>query len=369
MTAVRTGLERLALGDEDAVRLVRGRRVGLVAHPASCTRSFVHARTVLEGVGAHVCALFGPEHGFGGEAQDMVAVGSQSTDVPIHTLYGSSFDSLSPSREALDGLDALVVDLQDVGARYYTFVWTAALCLRAAAAAGVQTIVLDRPNPLGGIVVEGEPQQPGFLSFVGLYPIPVRHGKTLGEIVAMVREIEAISPDALTVVPMQGWSREMLFPQTGLPWILPSPNMPTFDTALVYPGGCLLEGTLLSEGRGTTRPFEIWGHPELDGSALARRFASRGHAGIVLRPLSFEPRFQKHAGRICGGVQAHVTDSRIARTYAAYRDMITIARELLGGDFAWRTEPYEFVSEVPAIDLLTGSAAFREQVDSGARLE
>ncbi len=368
MSEVLTGLDRIAAGDAGACAKIRGRTIGLVAHPASVDRRLVHARHVLTRAGAKIAALFGPEHGFGGEAQDMAAVGSgrERGEVPVHSLYGTSEAALSPTAEQLAGLDAIVVDLQDVGARYYTFVWTAALVLRAAAAAGVETIVLDRPNPLGGAIVEGAPQRPGYRSFVGLYDVPVRHGLTVGEIAARTRVLEKLDDRALSIVAMRGWRRRMTFPETRLPWVLPSPNMPTFDTARVYPGGCLLEGTLASEGRGTTRPFEIFGAPWVDGAALARRVSLRG---AVLRPLSFQPTFHKHAGAICGGVQVHVTDERVFAPYEAYLLLLDAMKRQAGERFAWRTERYEFVSDRPAIDLLTGGPEVREAIDRGTGLD
>jgi uncharacterized protein YbbC (DUF1343 family) len=266
----------------------------------------------------------------------------------------------------LGDLDAVVVDLQDIGSRYYTFVWTAACMLRAAAAQGVETIVLDRPNPLGGVVVQGGPQRAGYQSFVGMYDVAVRHGMTIAELCALCCAQHGLDTRSLTVVPMLGYTRDLDFAGTGLPWVLPSPNMPTLDTARVYPGGCLLEGTNLSEGRGTTRPFEIWGAPYLDGAALAR-WASCD--GAVLRPLSFTPAFHKHAGVRCGGVQLHVTDPDLFAPYAAYLRLIAGARALCGGAMAWRTEPYEFVRDRPAIDLLTGGPEFRTLVDAGEPLE
>lgn len=367
MSRVATGLDRVAAKDPAALRALRG-RAGLLAHPASVDSRLVHARRVLREAGVEVVALFGPEHGYGGEAQDMIEVGHarDPEGLPIYSLYGATEEELSPRPEQLEGLDVLVVDLQDVGSRYYTFVWTAALALKAAARAGVRTVILDRPNPLGGEVVEGAPQRPGYRSFVGLYDVAVRHGMTIGEIATMVRALEGLDEDALTVVPMRGWSRAMRFGATGLPWVLPSPNMPTLDTALVYPGGCLIEGTSLSEGRGLTRPFEIWGAPGLDGRALAERVAIDG---AVLRPLTFRPTFHKHAGRLCGGVQVHVVDPERFSPYAAYLRLITEAALLLGDRFAWRNDPYEFVRDVPAIDLLTGGPEFRAAVEARAPLD
>ncbi len=367
MTQVVTGLDRIAAGDAEARAAVRG-RAGLVAHPASVDRHLRHVRWVLAEAGVELAALFGPEHGYGGEAQDMIGVedARDPEGLPIHSLYGATEEALSPRPEQLDGLDVLIVDLQDVGSRYYTYVWTAALALRAAARAGVRTVVLDRPNPLGGAMVEGAPQRPDHRSFVGLYDVSVRHGMTIGELATMVREIEGLDEAALTVVRMHGWERAMRFDRTGLPWVLPSPNMPTLDTALVYPGGCLLEGTRLSEGRGLTRPFEVWGAPGLDGRALAANVAIEG---AVLRPTTFQPTFHKHGGLICGGVQVHVTDADRFQPYAAYLRLVAEAARLLGPRFAWRPDPYEFVADIPAIDLLTGGPEYRAAVDAGRPLD
>jgi uncharacterized protein YbbC (DUF1343 family) len=361
---VLSGLDRLAMGDEVVCGLVRGRRIGLLAHAASVTQRFVPALDVVRAQGGRVKALFGPEHGWAGSAQDMIAVGPSAGALPVHTLYGATESSLSPTPEMLAGLDAIVIDLSDVGARYYTFVWTAALAMQAAAKAGVETIVLDRPNPLGGDVLEGAPQRPGYRSFVGLYDVPVRHGMTLGELCRMVRELEGLDERALTLVAMRGWRRAMRFRHTGLPWIQPSPNMPTEDTATVYPGGCLLEGTNASEGRGTTRPFEVFGAPGLGGEALRDRVGPID--GAALRPLAFEPTFHKHARTLCGGVQVHVTDGRRFAPYAAYLRILMAMRELSPG-FRWRTETYEFVSDRPAIDLLTGGPEARIAIDAGDR--
>jgi uncharacterized protein YbbC (DUF1343 family) len=298
----------------------------------------------------------------------MIGVGDarDPEGLPIHSLYGATEEALSPRPEQLADLDLLIVDLQDIGSRYYTYVWTAALALRAAAKRGVRTVILDRPNPLGGVLVEGAPQRPGHRSFVGLYDVAVRHGMTIGELAMMVRALEGLDEDALTVVGMRGWSRAMRFDETGLPWVLPSPNMPTLGTALVYPGGCLLEGTTLSEGRGLTRPFEVWGAPGLDGRALAERVSIEG---AVLRPTTFQPTFHKHGGKICGGVQVHVIDRDSFAPYSAYLRLIAEAAKLLGDRFAWRHDPYEFVAEVPAIDLLTGGPEYRAAVDATASLD
>jgi uncharacterized protein YbbC (DUF1343 family) len=360
---MRDGLTRLSQGDEQTVGLVRGRKVGLLAHPASVDATLRHAEHVLPAAGAQLRAIFGPEHGYTGHAQYMVGVEDQGSAVPVYSMYGETFEDLSPKPAQLAGLDAVVVDLQDVGSRYYTFVWSMALMLKACAQAGVQCIVLDRPNPIGGEILEGAPQRPGYRSFVGLYDVPVRHGLTIGELARMVLDLEGLPKDALQVVPMQGWQRGASFAETGLPWVLPSPNMPTPDTALVYPGGCLLEGTNVSEARGTTRPFELFGAPFIDGAQLARVSGP----GVRLRACAFEPTFNKFQGTTCQGVQVHVHDASALRSYELYlRAIAWIARTY--PQFAWRTEPYEYVSDRPAIDLLTGGPEFRAVASSESAL-
>ncbi len=362
-----TGLDRLSLGDVDAGAQVRGRRVGLLAHAASFDSRFRPAFEVLTAAGADVRAIFGPEHGFSGAAQDMIGVGDQvrEDELPIYSLYGDSYDDLSPKAKWLKGLDAVVVDLQDVGSRYYTYVWTAALMLKAAAAAGIETVVLDRPNPLGGARMEGAPQRAGYRSFVGLYDVSVRHGLTIGEVLELVKNVEGIDREALKVVPMNGWTREMTWRQTGLPWVMPSPNMPSLDTARVYPGGCLIEGTRLSEGRGTTRPFEVWGAPGLD----VRPLLELDLPGAALRRLALTPTFHKYAGEVCDGVQVHVTDDALFEPYEAYLRLVAAAVSQRAPEARWRTEPYEFVADRPAIDLLTGGPEYRELVDRNQSLD
>ncbi len=365
---VQTALDRLSLGESSVTKLVRDRRIGLVAHPASVTRELVHAKDVLLANGAKILALFGPEHGYGGEAQDMIGVDNArdpETGAPIHSLYGASFDSLSPKREWLEGLDALVIDLQDVGSRYYTFVWTAVLCARVCDAMGIELIVLDRPNPLGGARIEGAPQSPALRSFVGLRSVPVRHGLTIAEIVEDAARDEGLS--CVRTVKMQGWQRSMLYGDTGLRWVLPSPNMPTPETAIVYPGGCLLEGTNASEGRGSTRPFELFGAGYVDAPALAKAMQRDGGAGFIARATTFRPTFHKWAAQNIGAVQVHVTDASVFEPYRAYLAAISHMRKSEG--FSWRTEKYEFVDDVPAIDLLTGDARVREAIDLRATID
>src|SRR5262249_40398403 len=272
--------------------------------------------------------------------------------------------SLSPQPEQLAGLDVLVIDLVDVGSRYYTFQATMLLCLEAAARHGLRTLVLDRPNPLGGVAVEGPLLRPGFESFVGMHPLPTRHGLTIGEL-ARLYQAERGLQGQLEVVPCEGWQREHYFDATGLPWVLPSPNMPTLETALVYSGQCLLEGTNLSEGRGTTRPFELCGAPWIEPRALAARLREADLPGVVFRPAWFQPTFQKWAGQTCGGVQLHVRDRDAFQPVRTGLALLQAYRELSGDRFAWRREPYEFVADRPAIDLLFGNARERLALERG----
>lgn len=355
---MQTGLDRLA-SDPSLSSLVaelRGSRVGLLAHPASVTKELVHVLDVLRALEISPRVFFGPEHGWAGQAQDMIGVGDATEgDARVVSLYGERYEDLSPRREDLDGVDVVVIDLQDVGSRYYTFVWTAVLVARACRDVGVRVVVLDRANPIGD-VVEGQLQDPGFLSFVGLERIPIRHGLTLGEIVAWRARLEGYA-ELVTVVRTTGRGADR-------PFVMPSPNMPTYDTALVYPGGCLLEGTNLSDGRGTTRPFEITGAPWLDGVRLARELGATKLGGFVARPISFEPTFHKHAKRTCGGVQIHPLEK--FRPVATYMALIALAQRAHPEHFAFRTEKYEFVDHIPAFDLLTGSAFAREQMLAGA---
>ena len=325
----------------------------------------------MKAAGLDVRILFGPEHGFWGAAQDMEAVDSgEPSRIPVVSLYGAAYDDLSPKPEQLAGLDVVVSDLPDVGSRYYTFVWTTALMMKACAARGIPVVVLDRPNPLGGERIEGNLQEAPLLSFIGLYPVPVRHGMTPGEIATFVNREFSLGCD-LTVVRMRRGGalpgRRALAGDGA--WVLPSPNMPTRETALVYPGACLVEGTNLSEGRGTTRPFEIVGAPWLDADRAADAGNALGMPGVVFRPHLFKPTFQKQAGRLCGGVQAHVTDPESFRPFETYVRLIKALRDLDPKSFAWRTEIYEYRDDVPAVDLLAGTGIFRRLVDEGASLD
>jgi|JI10StandDraft_1071094.scaffolds.fasta_scaffold156082_2 uncharacterized protein YbbC (DUF1343 family) len=372
-TRVATGLD--VLRQEGFARL-RGRRVGLLAHPASVDARLDHAVELMAAAGVRLEALFGPEHGITGELQDMdvwdlaEGVRDPRTGARVHSLYGTRESSLRPTAAMLEGLDVVVVDLQDVGARYYTFAATMGYVMEAAAAAGVAVMVLDRPNPLGGRAedVEGPSIDHDHHSFVGAYAMPIRHGLTMAEYARAVADEKKLSLE-LELVPMVGWRRDMDFETTGLPWVLPSPNMPTVDTAWVYPGQCLIEGTNLSEGRGTTRPFELFGAPWLDARAWATAASRHAGPGVVLRPTVIRPMFHKHAKQASGAVQLHVTDRWAMRPLRATVALLAAARAQAPADFAWRTEVYEYVTDRLAIDLLFGSERPRRALETGVSVD
>jgi uncharacterized protein YbbC (DUF1343 family) len=302
-----------------------------------------------------------PEHGFYGVEQDMVAAADGRdplTGLPVVSLYGDTPESLRPEPGLFAELDLLVIDLQDVGARYYTYAATAVWTAEVAQAAGCEVWVLDRPNPLGGAEIEGNLPRPGFESFVGAFVLPVRHGLTLGELVRLEARRRGWTAEP-RVWKMEGWRREMLWSDTGRPWMAPSPNLPTAETALVYPGGCLIEATQLSEGRGTTRPFQLIGAPEIEPRALAAELAGSKLAGVRFVPTYFRPQYQKHAGETCGGVYIQVTEPGTYRPYRSGVELLAAVRRLAPAAAAWRTEAYEFVADRPAIDLLVGDDALR----------
>ena len=365
---VRPGLEVLI----DDPRPLLGKRIGLVTNQSAVSSDLQHAVRLLHaGRGWQLTALFGPEHGIWGEAQDMDHVGHSidpMTGLTVWSLYGKSEDDLKPRREALRNVDALVIDLQDIGSRYYTFIYTMAICMREAAQLGIPVIVLDRPNPIDGVHLEGNIREEKYSSFVGMFPLPTRHGMTAGELARYFNKIFSLNCDLL-VVPMRGWRRSMWWGDTGLPWVIPSPNMPTVYTATVYPGMCLVEGTNLSEGRGTTHPFELFGAPWLDPFKLAEQLNRLDLPGVRFRHHYFQPTFQKHAGKVCGGVELHVTNRSEFEPYRTGLWCVKIARDLNPEKFDWRRETYEFVSDRLAIDLLAGSDRYRRIVEEGGNLE
>ena len=367
--SVTPGLDRFVGGTAMGAAGLRNSRLGLIAHPASVTLSLTHAADAIRHAGYDLRALFGPQHGARGEKQDNMIESDHYLDpvtgLPVHSLYG---EVRKPTPAMLDGLDALLFDLQDVGVRVYTFVWTMALAMEACAEAAVRFVVLDRPNPIGGTRREGPVLRPGYESFVGLHPVPLRHGLTCGEMARWLNEVRGIGCD-LTVIPCEAWRRSMLWPDTGLPWVMPSPNLPTPDSCAVYPGMVLLEGTNLSEGRGTTRPFELFGAPWLNPTALAARLADARLPCVLFRPCHFEPTFQKHAGQRCGGAQLHVTDPHAFEPVRTAVEILVAAHALAPHDFAWRQPPYEYEKTLPPIDILWGHPALREGVDAGAGAE
>jgi uncharacterized protein YbbC (DUF1343 family) len=343
-----------------------GRRVGVVCNPASVDRELRHiADRLAQHPKARLAAIFGPQHGFRSDVQDnMIETGhahDETRRVPVYSLYS---EVREPTPGMLRDIDVLVVDLQDVGVRIYTYVYTLANCLKAARRDGVHVIVCDRPNPIGGVQVEGMVLVPGFESFVGMYPIPMRHGMTIGEIARLFNGHFGIGAD-LEVVSMHGWTRDLYWDRTGLTWIISSPNIPTFDTTTVYPGGVLFEGTNVSEGRGTTRPFELVGAPWVVAERFADAMNRRGLPGVFFRPALFEPTFHKHAKQSCAGCQVHVRDRWTFRAVETGVTLIEAFRAVSPGQFAWKPPPYEYEFEQMPIDCLAGSSALREQIDGG----
>ena len=354
---VRAGIERL-LGEDRA--LLTGSRVALVSNPASIDGRLRHAADLLaDDPEINLVALFGPQHGFRSDLQDNMIETPHGADrrrqVPIYSLYS---ETREPTAEMLRDVDVLVIDLQDVGTRVYTYIYTMANCMRAAARHGVRVVVCDRPNPVGGVAVEGPALRPEYSSFVGQYPIPLRHGLTIGEIARLFNQEFSIGA-ALDIVQLDGWHRPMYFDETGLPWVIPSPNLPTLDSVIVYPGAVLFEGTMLSEGRGTTRPFELLGAPWIDGDALAAAMNSRGLAGVHFRPVFFEPTFQKHARQTCGGCQLHVLDREAFQPVRVAVELLDEFRRQDPSSFAWRQPPYEYEHDKWPIDILYGSDRLR----------
>jgi uncharacterized protein YbbC (DUF1343 family) len=345
-------------------------RVGLVVHPASVNGKFEHAIGVCgRSRRFRLTALFGPQHGILGQTQDNMieweGTRDPATGLPVHSLYGRT---RKPQAEALANVDVLVIDLQDVGSRYYTFIWTLDLCMQACREAGKMIVVLDRPNPLAGHITEGPVLDPAFASFVGLRPLPVRHGMTIGEVGVYLRK--TFHPDLnYRVIRMQGWKRKMWFDRTRLPWVMPSPNMPTPDTALVYPGMCLFEATNVSEGRGTTRPFELFGAPFIHPETLVSVLRDFKLPGVVFRPLSFQPTFQKHAGQLCGGAQIHVTDRERFKPFKTGVAVLKAIHNTYPRDFRWNQPPYEYEEVNLPIDILAGSSRLRKDIEAWKDLD
>ncbi|MCZ6672334.1 MAG: DUF1343 domain-containing protein [Verrucomicrobia bacterium] len=362
--------------------MLKGAAVGVLANQASIdTRGHHLAGLLKKSSHCKLTKLFAPEHGFFGDAQDMDSVSDvndPSTGIEIISLYGQTAGNLSPTVENFAGLDALVVDLPDIGTRYYTFSQTMAYCMKVAGAAGVKVIVLDRPNPIGGAQIEGSPLTKAYRSFCGIGPIANRHGMTLGELAALFRggfgEGEAAIEKhncELEIIQVKGWQRSMYLDETSIPWVPPSPNMQSLETAGVYPGACLFEATNLSEGRGTSRPFELLGAPFVDPAAwiAATRKVGIPLEGVSLRAVEFTPQFQKYAGELCRGVQIHVDDRLTFKPYRFGIALLVAAAKTFPDDFKWRKQPYEFIDDVPAVDLLYGDDSLRNCAEGCSSIE
>jgi uncharacterized protein YbbC (DUF1343 family) len=335
----------------------RGTRIAALLHPASVSAKLEHTSHILErhnGDLFRLTAFFGPQHGFLGQTQDnMVEWKSYEhprLGIPVYSLYG---EHREPAAEMLKDVDVLAVDLQDVGARYYTFIWTMYLCMRACEKAAVHVLVLDRPNPINGVATEGPTLDPEYRSFVGMHPIPVRYGRTIGELAQQFQD-EAFPNCRLSILPMKNWARAMWFDQTGLPWVTPSPNMPTLDTATVYPGMCLFEGTNISEGRGTTRPFEVFGAPFIDAEVLCRELNNLKLRGVYFRETYFQPTFHKFAGELCGGAQLHLIDRETFCPFMTGVEIIKRVRKIYPEQFQWKQPPYEYEWKRLPIEVLIG---------------
>lgn len=361
------GIERLI---DQRMGLAHGARVGLVCNQASVDHSLNHVADLLSSEkGIRLTALFGPQHGIRGEVQDNMIETEHTIDkatgVPVFSLYS---ETREPTEDMLRDVDVLIFDLQDVGCRIYTFIYTLANCMRVAGKMGKKVIVCDRPNPISGEHVEGNILETDYASFVGQFPIATRHGMTVGELARMFAHQYGITCD-LDVISMLGWERGFWLDETDAPWVMPSPNMPTLDTATVFPGTVHLEGTQISEGRGTTRPFELVGAPYVDGEELARYLRELDLPGVYFRPCGFRPTFQKHAEKICGGIQIHVTDRRSFRPVITGIAIVKAIYELYGEDFRWKDPPYEYVFDKNPFDIVAGSAALREQIEDKASIE
>lgn len=364
---VKLGLEKVL---DEKQNLLKGLRVGLICNQASVNHKFRHAADLLfEHPAINLTALFGPQHGIRGDVQDNMIETAHTTDkltgLPIYSLYS---ETREPTLEMLSEVDCLVFDLQDVGCRVYTFIYTLANAMRACAKFGKQVLVLDRPNPIGGVAVEGNILKKGHESFVGMYPIPMRHGMTVGEIAQFFNKEFEINCN-LEVVPMDNWAREDFYDETDAPWVMPSPNIPTVDSTVVFPATVYFEGTQISEGRGTTRPFEIVGAPYISSKEYSDVLNSLELSGVIFRPVEFLPTFQKHMKELCGGVFLHVTDREAFEPVFCGVAMVKTAFDLYPNDFKWKTPPYEYVFDRNPFDVIAGTTELRESFETGIELK
>lgn len=376
--SVTTGLDKLV---RDKFVGLENKTLALLVNQSSVDSSFTH---ILEHFAKRpdlkLKKVFAPEHGLFGGPQDMESVSSTNerlTGVPVVSLYDGTTAGLSPSEKELQGIDILIIDIPDIGSRYYTYAQTTALAMEVAGRTKTKVIILDRPNPIDGVTIEGSPLKKKYRSFCGMLTVPQRHGLTLGELALMYQKGFGPSEDAypacsceLEIIKCEAWKRDQYIDDANGTWVIPSPNMPTLDTAIVYPGGCLFEGTNISEARGTTLPFELIGAPFIDGYELKKQTDKENIEllGAVLRPVSFIPKFQKWANQECGGVQIHVTNRKVFKPLRWSLALISATARLYPGQFKWRTDTYEFIDHIPAIDLLYGSDGFRKLVDQGGDL-
>ncbi len=349
---------------------LKGADVGLLIHPASVNRNLRHAIEIcLSSRNFNLTTLFGPQHGIRGETQDNMIEWQGFLDknigLPVYSLYG---DVRQPTPSMLNNINVLIIDLQDIGSRYYTFIWTMDLCLQSCNQMNKSVVVLDRPNPIGGHIIEGNVLNSEYASFVGLKPLPVRHGMTIGEIANYLKN--EFYPDLdLYIIPVKNWKRNRWFNETGLKWVPPSPNMPSLDTALVYPGMCLLEGTNISEGRGTTRPFEVFGAPFIDPDTLVGRLKEQPLPGVIFRPMYFKPTFQKHAGKLCGGAQIHVINREKFKPFKTGISILKAIYDLYPEEFSWKMPPYEYEYKKMPIDILAGTDRLRIEIEKGKTID
>ena len=367
MATVQTGLERFL---ESPPKWISNRRLGLLCNPAAVDCMLNHARLrVHHRFPGKLTALYSPQHGFFAEKQDNMIESGDITDpvlqIPVYSLYGKT---RIPTKEMLDSIDVLIVDLQDVGTRVYTFMYTLSYCLEAAKAFNKRVLVLDRPNPIAGLSIEGNCLDPAYSSFVGRYPLPMRHGLTMGELACLFNEHFSIGCD-LEVVPMKGWQRSMFFEQTGLPWIPPSPNLPSPVATLVYPGQVLWEGTNVSEGRGTAQPFELFGAPYVDSQRILAAVDPESMPGIILRPAAFEPTANKWQAQLCQGFQIHVTDPYAYRPYETSLRLLQVVIKHHRRDFEWKQPPYEYETQRLPIDLIIGDGKIRRRLENMEPIE
>jgi uncharacterized protein YbbC (DUF1343 family) len=367
MAKIATGLDQFG---QKSWKKFRGLSLALLANQASVDHNLQNAKNVISALlPGQLKILFGPQHGFRGEDQDNMVETEDYLDpelnIPVFSLYGNKTDKLSDS---LGNVDLLIIDLQDVGTRVYTFITTMLYCLKEAAKAGKRVLVLDRLNPLGGEMIEGNLLQPEFYSLVGPFTIPMRHGMTMGELAYLFKDVFKIDCD-ITVVPLEGWSRQMLWKDTGLRWIMPSPNMPFFETVLVYPGQVIWEGTNISEGRGTCRPFEIFGAPFINPLIIKKELTSKDIEGCHLQEYYFRPTFNKWERKLCGGFMIHVLNPKSYRPYRTSLSLLKIIIETYRDEFAWRKPPYEYDFKRPPIDIILGNSSIRATLEEGKDID